>query len=162
MRTPELERTIGHKAYTPDGHKIGKVRGVYVDDYTEEPNFVTVETGLFGGKESFVPVREARIDDDDQLVLPYDKDTVKDAPHAEVDEHLSLEEERKLFDYYGIPFPERPGAATETDRPVLRKHVVVEEPAGGAPVREERVAGQETVTDDVRVERIDTDDDRRR
>jgi hypothetical protein len=161
MLTPELERTIGHKAYTPDGHKIGKVRGVYLDDYTEEPNFVTVETGLFGTKESFVPVREARIDDD-ELVLPYDKDTVKNAPHAEVDEHLSLEEERKLFDYYGIPFPERPDATAEPDRRVLRKHVVVEDPAGTAPVREERVAGQETVTDDVRVERVETDDDRRR
>lgn len=162
MRTPELQRTIAHKAYTPDGDKIGKVRGVYLDDHTEEPSFVTVDTGLFGTKESFVPVQEARITDDDELVVPYDKDMVKNAPNVDVDEHLSPERERELYDYYGLPFEERPGTAGEPDRARLRKHVVVEDEVRTEPLREERVTGQEPAADDVRIERVETDVDRRR
>lgn len=69
MLASELERTIGEKAYTPDGDKIGEVRNVYLDDTTEEPEFVAVETGWFGTNKSFVPVRDAQITDKG-LVLP--------------------------------------------------------------------------------------------
>ncbi|MDO5053316.1 MAG: PRC-barrel domain-containing protein, partial [Pseudoclavibacter sp.] len=31
-----------------DGERIGKVGQVYLDDQTQEPNWVTVKTGLFG------------------------------------------------------------------------------------------------------------------
>lgn len=159
MLASELERVIGNKAYTTDGEKIGKVGSLYLDDYTEEPTFVTVETGLFGTKESFVPVREARVTDED-LVVPYDKDTVKDAPNVDAGGHLSPEQERELFDYYDLTFVQRPEAAEETDRVRLRRYVVTDDRADTAPVRRERVAGQEPVADEVRVEPIDTDNRR--
>ena len=38
-----------------DGDKIGGVGEVYLDDTTGEPAWVTVNTGLFGLKETFVP-----------------------------------------------------------------------------------------------------------
>ena len=40
----------------PDGDKIGKVGQVYYDDDTDQPKWVTVNTGFFGTNESFVPV----------------------------------------------------------------------------------------------------------
>ena len=63
-----------------DGEKIGSIGQLYADDDTGEPTWVTVKTGLFGTSQSFVPVEGARTQDDD-LVVPYTKEHVKDAPH---------------------------------------------------------------------------------
>ena len=71
-----------------DGEKIGSIGQLYADDDTGEPTWVTVKTGLFGTSQSFVPVEGARTQDDD-LVVPYTKDHVKDAPRVEVDGHLT-------------------------------------------------------------------------
>ncbi|MGQ1798854.1 PRC-barrel domain-containing protein [Kocuria oceani] len=162
MLIPELERTIGHQAYSTHGDKIGKVSDVYLDDQTEEPTFVSVNTGLFGTKESFAPVREARITDDDELVLPYEKELVKNAPKVDRDEHLSPEEERELYRYYGLTFEVRPVTAEQPERARLRKHVVADA-ARTEPVREERTGGLDPVADDdVRIERVETDVDGRR
>lgn len=160
MLASELERFIGNKAYTPDGDKIGKVNRLYLDDYTDEPNFVTVETGLFGTKESFVPVREARITNND-LVLPYDKDTVKDAPNVDPDGHLTLEQERELFDYYGLTIVERRETIEEPGRVRLRSYAA-EDQQGRVPVREERVAEHEPATNETQVERLEPDVDKHR
>jgi uncharacterized protein (TIGR02271 family) len=84
------------------GNKIGSIGQVYLDDTTEQPAWVTTKTGIFGGAESFVPLREAEVDGDD-LRVPYDKDKVKDAPRIEdADAHLSEEEEATLYQYYGM------------------------------------------------------------
>jgi hypothetical protein len=39
-----------------DGHKIGKLEGVYVDVETDEPMFGTVKEGLFARHLTFVPL----------------------------------------------------------------------------------------------------------
>ncbi|HEY8372100.1 MAG TPA: PRC-barrel domain-containing protein, partial [Pseudonocardiaceae bacterium] len=46
---------FGDEVYDANGEKIGKVGQVYLDDETGQPAWVTVRTGLFGMKESFVP-----------------------------------------------------------------------------------------------------------
>ena len=61
------------------GDKIGKVGQVYLDDTTGQPEWVTVRTGLFGTKESFVPLAAARVEGD-ELVVDVTKDRVTDAP----------------------------------------------------------------------------------
>ena len=73
------DQYIGRRAVDPQGTKIGTVGQVYLDDNTGQPDWVTVNTGLFGMRENFVPLRGARIDGED-LVLPFDKDVVKDSP----------------------------------------------------------------------------------
>jgi uncharacterized protein (TIGR02271 family) len=85
--------------YGQDREKIGKVGQLYMDDQSGEPTFVTVSTGLFGTKETFVPVKDAREENGD-LYVPYTKDFVKDAPNMDPDEHLSEEEQDRLFAYY--------------------------------------------------------------
>ena len=82
-----------------DGEKIGSIGQLYADDDTGEPTWVTVKTGLFGTSQSFVPVEGAHTQGDD-LVVPYTKEHVKDAPRVDVDGHLTPEEEDSLYTYY--------------------------------------------------------------
>jgi len=83
------------------GDKIGKVSQVYVDDRSGQPEWVTVRTGLFGTKESFVPLAAARFDGAD-LVVDATKDKVSGAPRVDEDGHLSETQEAEIYRYYGI------------------------------------------------------------
>jgi uncharacterized protein (TIGR02271 family) len=87
-----------------DGEKIGRVGQVFVDDQTGSPDFVTVNTGLFGLSESFVPLADATVNDEG-LSVPFTKERVKDAPNVDPDGgHLSDSDERRLFEYYGVGY----------------------------------------------------------
>lgn len=84
-----------------DGDKIGSIGQVYADDDNGQPTWVTVKTGLFGTSESFVPLEGARVEGDD-VVVPYTKDQVKDAPRVDTDGHLDPSEEDRLYAHYGV------------------------------------------------------------
>jgi uncharacterized protein (TIGR02271 family) len=96
----QLSTVIGSTAHGADG-KLGTVGEVYLDDETGRPEWATVRTGMFGTKESFVPLAEADLSGSD-LRLPYDKDKIKNAPQIDTDGHLSPTEEAELYRYYGI------------------------------------------------------------
>jgi hypothetical protein len=83
------------------GEKIGSVGQLYLDDQTGEPTFVTANTGLFGMSQSFVPLRGARVENGN-VVVDFDKTTVKDAPRIDDDGSLSPAEEDQLYAYYGM------------------------------------------------------------
>lgn len=70
---------VGRNAVDPQGDKIGSVGEVYLNDQTGQPDWVTINTGFFGMRESFAPLAGSTLDGDD-LVLPFDKAFVKDAP----------------------------------------------------------------------------------
>lgn len=91
----------GLTVYDNDGEKVGSVGRVYVDDDTGKPDWVTVKTGLFGMKESFVPLSGARRVGSD-LHLAHPKESVKDAPRVDADAHLSVAEEEELYRHYGL------------------------------------------------------------
>jgi uncharacterized protein (TIGR02271 family) len=91
----------GLTVYDNDGEKVGSVGRVYVDDDTGKPDWVTVKTGLFGMKESFVPLAGARRVGSD-LHVAHPKDSVKDAPRVDADAHLSVAEEEELYRHYGL------------------------------------------------------------
>jgi uncharacterized protein (TIGR02271 family) len=99
--TDTLDRVIGQDVYDESGEKIGSASEVYLDDETGQPEWVTVRTGLFGTKESFVPIRNADLTDGGVRV-PVSKDQVKDAPKIDTDGHLSPQEEEELYRYYGM------------------------------------------------------------
>jgi hypothetical protein len=90
-----------------DGEKIGGIGRFYLDGDTGEPGWLTVKTGLFGLRESFVPLEGAWIQGVD-LVIPYTKEEVKDAPLIDPDAHPGPEEEARLDEHY------RPGERTRT------------------------------------------------
>jgi len=102
-----IEQVIGQSVHGSDGDKLGKVGQVYLDDETGKPEWATVQTGLFGNKESFVPLAQADLTDDG-LSVPYAKDQVKDAPSVDVEQgHLSPEEEAQLYRHYGLEYSKR-------------------------------------------------------
>ena len=99
-----------------DGEKVGAVGQVYLDDATGEPTWVTVKTGLFGTKETFVPLQDAQFGDG-KIVVAYTEDFIKDAPGIDPDRHLDASEEAELYRYYGIPTAaDVPAAAPVVER----------------------------------------------
>lgn len=99
----QLDTVVGSTAYDKDGDKVGKIGAVYYDDATDRPSWLTVQTGLFGTKETFVPVQGAEITGD-RVTLQYDKATVKDAPNVDENGHLSPQEEEQLYRFYGVQY----------------------------------------------------------
>ncbi|WP_104525579.1 DUF2382 domain-containing protein [Blastococcus atacamensis] len=96
----QISTIIGSTAVGPDG-KLGTVGEVYLDDETGRPEWATVRTGLFGTKEAFVPLAQADLSGS-EIRVPYDKNTVKNAPHIDSEGHLSPTEETELYRYYGL------------------------------------------------------------
>ncbi|WP_437108958.1 DUF2382 domain-containing protein [Streptomyces scopuliridis] len=94
-------RLNGLAIYDKDGDKIGNVGQVYVGDRSGRPEWVTVKTGLFGMKESLVPLSGARRAGED-IHVPYAKETVKEAPRLDADEHLDPSQEKQLYKHYGL------------------------------------------------------------
>ena len=90
-----------------DGEKIGTVDEVYFDDVTDKPEWLTVKTGLFGMKTTFLPVEGAQPAGEDELRVPYEKERVKDAPSIDPDHELTQGEEQELYSFYGISYGER-------------------------------------------------------
>jgi uncharacterized protein (TIGR02271 family) len=106
IRTDQLDDVYGKNVVDSNGSKIGKVGQVYLDDDTGQPEWATVQTGMFGTSESFIPLREASFNNGD-LAVPFSKDKVKDAPTVATDGHLEPAEEEGLYRYYGLTFGDR-------------------------------------------------------
>lgn len=94
----------GLTAYDRTGEKIGSVEQVYLDDRTGRPEWVTVKTGLFGMKQSFVPLSGARRQQD-ELHVTATKEAVKEAPRVDADQHLEPGQEQDLYTHYGLTRP---------------------------------------------------------
>jgi len=157
---------MGGTAISADGDRLGKVGQVYLDDQTGQPEWATVSTGLFSGRESFVPLAHAEINGA-ELQVPYDRDTVKGAPDVDAEGgHLSQQEEAELYTYYGLdyaeagredaadtPNPDNTGAAMirseerrvvgterrEVGRARLRKYIVTEQQTVTVPVTRQQL-----------------------
>jgi uncharacterized protein (TIGR02271 family) len=113
----------GQNMVDSDGDKIGKIDEIYLDAETNEPEWAVVTTGLFGTKQTFVPIGDASTSGDG-IRVPFDKATVKDAPKVDPDGALSQDEERELYRHYGREYSDYSGAGgsgvydtdTTTDR----------------------------------------------
>ena len=121
---PDIEKVNtwqGRTLLDRDGGRIGTIDAIYLDDRTGQPAWALVNTGLFGIKSSFVPLAGAFQSDLDVLV-PYDKQLVTDAPRVDPDQHLSQAEERQLWQHYGLDDDTR----WERGRFRLRRYVTTE------------------------------------
>jgi len=99
----------GSKMFGQGGEHLGTIEVLYADRDDGEPTFATVYTEAFGSSTSFVPLSAAEMQGQDVLV-PYDKELVKGAPHVDADGALSPEEEERLYSHYGVA-----GGATTQD-----------------------------------------------
>ena len=96
-QTPESY--MGKNALDGEGNKIGSIGQVYVDDQTGQPDWITVNTGLFGTKESFAPLAGSSVTEDG-VMLPFGKDVVKGSPEIKDAAHLDADEQEALYTYY--------------------------------------------------------------
>lgn len=96
-----LETLYNSIVVDTDGDKIGGVGQVYLDDVTNQPTWVTVNTGFLGMKETFVPLTNATFEGE-TIHVPFQKEFVKDAPAIDPDGHLEAEQEDELFRYYNL------------------------------------------------------------
>lgn len=92
---------VGADVVDQEGSKIGSMSGVYMDRGTGKPEWLAVKTGLFGKRDTFIPIEGAG-SDGDVLKVPFTKDHVKEAPNVKADDwDLPAEEEQRLYQYYG-------------------------------------------------------------
>jgi len=117
VSTQEVQRILseGGSLVGKSGDKLGKVAQVYLDDETGNPEWATVNTGMFGGGESFVPLSESTVSGS-EISVPYDKAKVKGAPRVDQDGdgHISPDQEAELHQYYGMK--QAPVAPPKSDR----------------------------------------------
>lgn len=86
-----------------NGVKLGTVDNLYVDNDTDQPEWVAVKSGLFGTHVSLVPISKAQFDGT-VLSVPFDKEQLKSAPHHHPNSDLSPLAEKYLYNHYGMPY----------------------------------------------------------
>lgn len=103
----QVPTVLDHQVLDARGKKIGEAGDVYLDDVTGEPEWAIVRMGRVRHRESFVPLRGARLVRD-HLEVPYERSTVKDSPDVGIERggHLSGSQEEELYRYYGIDWRE--------------------------------------------------------
>ncbi|MFS8099555.1 PRC and DUF2382 domain-containing protein [Lentzea alba] len=144
------------------GEKIGSVKRVWLEDGTGKPMWAEVHTGLFGMKESFVPIQQGQVTGG-AITVPVAKEQVKDAPGVQTSgDHMSDREQEALYRHYGMIPRAKTGEhdrlggdaaevtlseekldvgkrSVETGRVRLVKHTVTEEQNISVPVTHEEV-----------------------
>jgi hypothetical protein len=97
----DLETLLGWRGRTVvdrHGERIGKLGDLYLDD-ADRPAYAGVRTGLFGRRESIIPL-DGVAERDGDLVVPLDAALVRDAPSLDPDESLAPEDEEQLSRHY--------------------------------------------------------------
>lgn len=113
----EISRVLDQPLRDVDGREVGDVKDVLQDEATGRPEWLGVQIGPMGGRETFVPVSGAEVVADHVECL-YEKDFIKHAPGIDVDAdgHISASEEQRLDDYYSIERGRRQGPAGDYAR----------------------------------------------
>jgi sporulation protein YlmC with PRC-barrel domain len=93
---------IGNNVYDRHGDKIGRVDNVYIDDTTDQPEWITVRSGLLTARENFVPLAGAS-QGDGGIRVCVSRSKVRRAPQVNAEDgHLSNKDGRDLYLHYGI------------------------------------------------------------
>jgi MYXO-CTERM domain-containing protein len=135
----------GRDVLDPTGHRLGEVREIYLDDATDRPEWVLVETE---GGSRFVPLAGAAVEGE-KIRVVHLADAVTAAPTLEPSKELSQDEERRLYDHYDVkvseeasdslipdpeqPAPETPAAAEPEPEPPAPEPEPKPEPAPPEP-----------------------------
>ena len=90
--------------FAHDGEKVGKVEKVLYDKATRKPEWLAVQTGLFGNRSRIVPFHGAARTGDG-VTVPYPSERVESAPELEGEE-ISQDLERQLAQHYQLAYSE--------------------------------------------------------
>ncbi len=98
----DLRRFIDYTVVDRDNDKIGTVDAVW-EDHTGQPTYLAVRTGWLGfGKAHVVPAESAEVNERDQRIrLPFDADTVKNAPSFDSQDDITEDSEFTISSHFG-------------------------------------------------------------
>jgi hypothetical protein len=183
MAAPDIDTALewqGRTVVDRSGEKIGKLEEIFLDAESGKPAWGSVGSGLFGRRQSLLPLSEVEAVED-QLRVPFDRDHVLGAPRTEPDVELSRDEEETLYSHYGLDYSSGGGdeeggelirseeevdvrtEARPRERLRLKKYVVTEHVTKRVPVRREKIAierepvGDEAEAGDAPSERPDAE-----
>ena len=139
ITTNQLVEAQGTPVYSSEGDKIGSVEEIFVDEETNEPEWIGLGTGFFGTKRVLVPATMAE-SRGDGFSVPYTKEHVKGTPDIDSDE-ISQETESTLYAHYGLEYSER---RSDTGLPETSGRAVTDEAEVVRSEEELRVGKRET------------------
>jgi PRC-barrel domain protein len=84
-----------------DGRPVGKLIDVYVNNDSGEPEFLLVASGFLHNRLHLAPAAGATRTDGG-VTLAVTKEAVDAAPHIAADGDLTTDEERRLYEHYGL------------------------------------------------------------
>src|SRR5215208_7878635 len=107
------KRFDGYQIYDQHYEKVGKVDDLFVNE-NDVPEYIGVNTSLFGGPSTLIPMDIVRVNDVRQLVeVASDKDTIKNAPSFDDDAEITTGFEDRVYAHFGArrepPSPDRGG-----------------------------------------------------
>jgi hypothetical protein len=85
------------------GNKLGKVKRLYAPGGEGEPMWVAVDLqeGMVGSRTVLLPYARLKVEDG-VISVPYSFPHIQEIPEVEVDGEVSVEDDRRLRDYFGI------------------------------------------------------------
>jgi sporulation protein YlmC with PRC-barrel domain len=125
----------GRDVIDRQGHAVGVLTDLYVDEATGQPEWAVVKTGLFSHRVTFVPLSQAS-SHGLRVQVAYDQGRIHDAPNIDPDGHLTADEEARLYQHYGLDYTPAGAAGSDSEfiapatdkveeaaaRPRLRRH----------------------------------------
>lgn len=109
---------VGAPLYDEDGNLIGTIEEFFVETDDGPPAWVVILSEADdsdAATRSYVPmVGTRRAEDGQGLQVSVDGDAVREAPTAQHGDDLSGEEERRLYEHYGQPYPSTESAGEGT------------------------------------------------
>ena len=93
----------GRDVIDENGHPVGVITGLYVDDATGRPEWAAVKSGLFSHRVTFLPLSQAALHGM-RVQVPFAQAHIHDAPNIDPDGELSADEEARLYQHYGLDY----------------------------------------------------------
>jgi hypothetical protein len=93
----------GRDVLDSGGDRLGGVREIYLDRETGRPEWVLVE--VEGDQPRFVPLADASVEST-AIRVAHPASVVRDAPTIGPETHIDNDQERRLYEHYGIAYSE--------------------------------------------------------
>jgi hypothetical protein len=133
MTTMDYAALDGAAVSNQDEEKLGKVDGLFVDDASGTPTWVSVTSGLLNTHHHLVPLAESRFDGE-TLWVPYSKDDLALAPPHDPDTPLTPDEEQLLYDHYNVGYGTDDTTGPHTGVDAEETGLIAEPDSGAHPV----------------------------
>jgi PRC-barrel domain len=98
----DLRQWIGKDALDRGNEKVGKLVDVYYDVDSDHSLFLVVDTGR--RKPSLLVPAWNAVTTPDHITVAYDPDALSIAPTVDLSVGLTVEEEARLFSFYGVEY----------------------------------------------------------